>query len=282
MIKRFLSYFVIGSVFFFLIKAGLNSWDELYKYSGEIDINYLIFLLSLALIIFGMLLSGFVWGRLIMVLRPELKVRPGQFIKIFAYSIFGRYVPGKAWEFAGRSYLAAKQGIDFRTSFVSVFYELIFLTIIGGILLLISPRIILRLINSVLEKIKKEKIPSSQFLDRKNILKFTYYYLIVYVFIGLSFSFLVKSVLPSITYLQFLKFGIEYVAALIVGTAALFAPAGLGVREGFLVLFMQNDLPTGLSAIIAILSRGWAILAEIILFLMVWIYSGVVSKREKF
>lgn len=57
-------------------------------------------------------------------------------------------------------------------------------------------------------------------------------------------------------------------AAYLVGYAAVFAPAGIGVREGFLSLLLTQIMPAPAAAVVAVSSRLWFTAAELLLVAM--------------
>jgi uncharacterized membrane protein YbhN (UPF0104 family) len=57
------------------------------------------------------------------------------------------------------------------------------------------------------------------------------------------------------------------------GLIAIFAPSGLGVREGALVYLLSSIMPTPVAVIISILTRIWMTLIEIGLIGMVYLIS---------
>ena len=54
-----------------------------------------------------------------------------------------------------------------------------------------------------------------------------------------------------------------YAGAYLLGYAAFFAPAGIGVREGFLIAFLRPELGAGAVGI-AILTRLWMTVVELV------------------
>jgi uncharacterized membrane protein YbhN (UPF0104 family) len=64
------------------------------------------------------------------------------------------------------------------------------------------------------------------------------------------------------------------------GLIAIFAPSGLGVREGVLVYLLSLMMPPPIAVIISILTRIWMTLIEIGLIGMVYLL-GQVQQREK-
>jgi uncharacterized membrane protein YbhN (UPF0104 family) len=57
-----------------------------------------------------------------------------------------------------------------------------------------------------------------------------------------------------------------------VGLVSLFAPYGLGVKEGILTLLLSMYMPTGTAAAVAILSRIWSISGDLLstALLLIW------------
>jgi hypothetical protein len=62
-----------------------------------------------------------------------------------------------------------------------------------------------------------------------------------------------------------LRAGAAYVAAAVLGYVTVFAPSGLGVREGLLVILLQSYMPVGEAAFLAVASRLAAVAAELLL-----------------
>jgi len=107
---------------------------------------------------------------------------------------------------------------------------------------------------------------TGDFLSYSAVLKIILYYFISYILIGAGFFFLVR----SLAYLPFYDIlgaiGI-YILASVLGTLAVFAPSGLGVREAFLAIFLQLYFPLSIATLIALLARVWTTLGEITIFM---------------
>jgi len=89
---------------------------------------------------------------------------------------------------------------------------------------------------------------------------------------GASFFFLIKSLQP-VGWDYFLTFnGINALSGFI-GFISILTPAGIGVREGTIVLLLASILSRGVSSIASIVSRFWLVSAEILLLAFVGIYS---------
>lgn len=82
--------------------------------------------------------------------------------------------------------------------------------------------------------------------------------------IGLGFFCLVN----SITYLplqNLLAVVGVYTLAHFLGFVAFFAPAGLGIREGTLVLFLQFYFPLNAAILISLLTRVWTVAGDLLM-----------------
>ena len=62
-----------------------------------------------------------------------------------------------------------------------------------------------------------------------------------------------------------------FAAAYVLGYAMVFAPAGLGPREGFLIVFLTPHLGAPASGLIAVVARLWTTLVEIVPAGLFWI-----------
>ena len=81
---------------------------------------------------------------------------------------------------------------------------------------------------------------------------------------GAGFYLLVKSVYP-VPASQWLYTGGIYGLSTIIGILALFAPSGLGVREGILTAGLCLIMPEEYALTISLISRLWQTVAEILL-----------------
>jgi hypothetical protein len=104
-------------------------------------------------------------------------------------------------------------------------------------------------------------------------------YILHYLLLGLSF-FLLSRNLELLTWVTFPGlFGI-YALSHVVGLIALFAPGGLGVREGALAVQLGRLLPTGVAEALAIGVRIWFTLIELLCYFVVLLLSP--SRPDRF
>ena len=158
-----------------------------------------------------------------------------------------------------------------------ILYKFLPIIFIIGVLIFIQPKIFFFFINLGLKLIKKEPIEKKYFLTEIEITKYLILYSIgnilngiaLFIFINSIIEFPLKYLIPTI--------GI-FVFAGVIGLLAIFAPAGFGVREGIIILFLQNYMPLEIAILISILSRLWVTIADGLLGLYVLIYKYINKK----
>jgi uncharacterized membrane protein YbhN (UPF0104 family) len=97
---------------------------------------------------------------------------------------------------------------------------------------------------------------------------------------GVGFYLFVDSVYPvAPQYILFLTGALAISNT--IGLVALFAPAGLGVREGALVYILSLVMVAPIAVIISILSRMWVTLIEIGLVGMVYLIDQFQGRLER-
>jgi len=285
-VKRIVKIGVILIIFYFLGMNLRRNW-------GQVDFRQLHFnirlLIASILFLWVHFLSSVLGWKLILdkldVSLPFLKG-----IKIMFYSQLGKYLPGKIWTFTGRMYFCQKVGIPNSKTFISMVLELA-LTVLSGILIflislllgsrfkmdinpfllvivavliitMIHPKILVRLINFFLRWLKKEQIKID--LNFSQIFVLTAYYCIIWFCFGIAFYFLINSV----TFITPSKIPIitgSFAISSTIGVMALFAPAGLGVREGILSLLLSNFFPLSLAILLSLLCRIWVSIGELVM-----------------
>lgn len=301
-IGKFFSYLVVFLIFFFLGKTLFGNWQKLREY--EFSFNYFYLIVSFLFLILALFLSGVIWKIILEKLEPKVKISYPKAVKIVIFSSFGKYLPGTVWQYLGRIQLASREGLEKKLVAVSLIYEIIlsiisaflfslvilsfsagmffsffynkliitvtFLIILSGFFL-IHPKIFYFLFNFILKKFNKEEIPAFKFLTYKRILMIIFCYFIFFFLSGIGFSFLVKSLVSFPVYGMMWLTG-AFILASILGMIVVFAPSGLGVREGVLVLFLQFYFPLSVAVVISLAARLWATLGEIITLGFIYSY----------
>jgi uncharacterized membrane protein YbhN (UPF0104 family) len=87
-------------------------------------------------------------------------------------------------------------------------------------------------------------------------------YAVYWAITGLAFAALVAS-MASLAAADIPLVVAAYAAAYAAGFLALLTPAGLGIREGVLVVALAPVLPAGPALVVALVSRVWMMLVEL-------------------
>ena len=223
--------------------------------------------------------------------------------KAYFLSILGKYVPGKigiflvrvdAYRDFSRKQVAIATGFEMITSMaaacilvlIGVFsassllppYSIWLACIVFlSILIFLYPPLFLKLINLLFRIIKRaplEKTPS-YYVTMKIIIAFTLVGLLHGL--GLYFTFLSLTNIPVSFYLTIT--GVYYAAGLI-GLFAFFAPGGIGVREGIMLIVLPQFIAEPVVILGAILIRLIMILVELFLAGISVIIEKVHSRKD--
>lgn len=291
-IGKIISFSVVALIFYFIGKSLFSNWQQVKEY--QFSLNYFYLVISFIFLAINLLARGLVWKKIINFLQPDNDLKWKEAVRIDVYSQLGRYLPGKIFGIVGKAYLARNKNISRKNLYLSVIYVALFypiaafllslflisfffdydlnfpnfylislLIIIAG-LTIIHFRVFQRLIALFLTRVTKEPVQFDVDLNWFQKLKIVFYYSIVEFFMGLGFFYLINSItfLPIQNLLSIV--GI-YILAGILGLVAVFAPGGLGVREGVLILFLQVFFPLNIAILISLLARIWASITEVFL-----------------
>lgn len=225
--------------------------------------------------------------------------------KMFVYSWVHRYLPGKIWTHVSRVYMGKAHDIGNGTLLVSSFVEQAASTLAHFVLALLAsaylvthyaaarldvdPRLTLVVLPVVVvalhpktlafvfrvlsRRFAKAGAPDVRFLTGRQLIATTAYYFLPTLLMSLSFAFLVLSCVPLGAGDAAIVFCV-YTVVNFLAKISLIAPAGMGVREGLLVLSLQPLLTTPVIAGIAVLSRIFFVLIDAFLV-------GVVFVRDR-
>ncbi len=282
--NKWINLFVYVSVVFLIIYLWKNSLFKL----PEI-VSYLNLSLSLFFLILGNLLLGYSWFITLKSANYNVTLK-NSYIST-GYSVFGKYIPGKIWLIIGRAgYINKAHGYNFKMlSGYSIYSQT--LSILAGLLLGVIPFVMYgfsfhkiwlliallffcslifsKYFISSFENLLKKVIKNDTSLPHiplKKVLRITPIFIFDWFFRGVGFYFLIKSVFPE---------GADYIMifffpmAGVIGILAVFAPGGIGVREGILItLLITTDLTLNEATTVAIFSRLWLLVGELFLFIL--------------
>jgi hypothetical protein len=204
----------------------------------------------------------------------------------------GRYVPGKVWQIAGLAYLAKREGVPASVATGAAILgqgiALLGAVLVGmGVLLgideiwaelgpgglLIGVGVALAIITVVVVprwfraivafwfRITRTDPPENAMETGNTGLRWLCLYVINWGIYATAFWLLYLSFGEWRTFLQV---GPAFAAAYVAGYVAIFAPAGAGIREGFLVILLQPVMAREAALVLAVIARLWTTAAELV------------------
>ena len=285
--KKGIKWGVVITIFFFLGRMVWENWIQV----KEAPFTFGVLPLLFSTLIFAFSYFIQVWAWYLITLKLKIALTPSETLKSWFYSQLGKYLPGKIWILLGRVYYYETRGRSRKSISVAVYFEMVTVILAGGLIFLaaliffkeiwpfyswgqsawlvllfligilsLQPRVFQKILNWLLIQFKKE--PISLIISYSDILWILFVCIIAWLFGGIGFYFFVDSVYPVVPqYILFLTGALAISSTL--GLIAIFAPSGLGVREGALVYLLSFIMPGSVAVIISILTRIWMTLIEI-------------------
>lgn len=289
-------------VFFFLGKYFYDNWDTIKNLDIKPDIG--IFAGSMLLYFAYKLTLASLWH--FITCLDKCGIKYGEAVRSYLYSILGKYIPGKVFMLAARVPAYEREGVPARKVAVCFLLENVCTLLGAGFLFLVSllffpndvlteymPAVILFIVLffvMIHPKIMNFFLRLMGKLIKKNDMELPFSYLqmirIVLLFIGnwlivgTGFYLLASSIYP-LPFSQLLYVGGVYGLSAIIGIISIFAPSGIGVREGIMVLGLTLIMPSEYAVIIGVVSRLWATVAELILIFGAFIAERIRKLRRK-
>ena len=295
---------MVVTIFFFLGKMVWDHWNQV----KEASFAFEIFPLLLSTLIFAFSYFIQIWAWYLITVKLKIALSPSDTLKSWFYSQLGKYLPGKVWLLLSRFYFYESKGKSKKTISVALYFEmmtmiaaagliflaaLIFYREIGlfyswkqsGWLVLLSllgfaflhPRVLQKILNWILVQFERE--PVSLSISYPDILWILLVCIVSWLVGGVGFYLFVDAVYPvAPQYILFLTGALAISSTL--GLIAIFAPSGLGVREGALVYLLSLMMATPIAVILSVLTRIWMTLIEIGLIGMVYLFRHF-HKQEK-
>ena len=306
-VKNVVKFALVFLIFFFIVKVLYHNWCQLSEYSLHLD--YSLLMLSMLVLIAAYLLLNSTWYFLTG--KMGINSAYGGSTRNWFYSQLWKYLPGKVGVLFGRAYLYQKEGISLQRISLAVVVEaamsliaacvialvsfawvgrmkgeritpdsvvIVAGVIIGGIIVFLHPAVFERAINRVLTLMKRQRIKIEwRYLDSITILCC---YTLNWFVVGVAFYLFVNSFISiPMSEIFFLTGSLAF--ASIVSFVSIFAPAGIGVREGILVLFLSRMMPESFSVILSITSRLWIVLTELIVVVLIKGIDMAISVKRK-
>jgi hypothetical protein len=305
-VRPLFGLFITVAIFTWIFKPIVREWPTVRASIATIHFSH--FLLAAA--IFALFLFAFrtmLWRRILIAFGCPLPVVSA--IRIWSTSEFARYLPGMIWQVVGRAYLARPYGVRATYCSASQVLELVIfllanllvaiacllwlgirnvsgaaevwlyvaLGIVPVLILVLHPRVLYRMMNSIFRKFKKPELePRMGFRALAGLLLWTMLGLCVQ---SLAIWLLVQEPLGGLPIRKWWVVAGAYCLAWCAGFLAFWAPGGLGVRELVFVAALRVALPPsvqqrfehdpqhllGVIMFLSVLLRLWVTAGELIL-----------------
>lgn len=292
---------LIGFGFYLLVAIFLVLYAQSLDFSGlaDIEINYGFLLLATLLALFARFWFARIWAFFLSSLEVELDAASRKELNlVYAKAWLGRYVPGSIVWVAGKVYFASKLGISKTKLAVSSYLEAVIqlaTTLLLAVLLVVLdpktrelagagvwlmvaillvgvialyPPVLARYAGFGYRLLKKQQLDAAN-LPTANVmlqasLRFTFSALISSV----AFYLVLFAIYPDLGFSQ-----LFYVLALTsianaLSMVAVFAPAGVGVREGVLIAGLAVIVDPAIALLAALLMRVLSIFWDGLFFLI--------------
>jgi len=276
---------ILAVIFFYIGRFVVKNYHDLKQYEFHIHtVRLSISLLGFWVYLFGKLLN---WQRITKEIGVQIPL--DRAAVAWSYSMIGKYFPGKVFFLLGRIYFyglekQSKKRITFcflLESICSIMAALIILIIsmffieirfleayrpwlifcLGVVFLGGYPPVLRVVMNFLSDLFHRPRIV--QTLKYSVFLKLVGRYCVTWLIFGVAFFYFVRAFYPVPVSVFLFLTGLYQLAAL-VGIFSLFAPAGIGVREGILLIGLKHVLPDTVSVLIAITGRLWYTAGELL------------------
>ena len=280
--SRWLTVAVLAVVAGFFVATLAARWNDVISLKWRLEPG--LFVLATVLLALSYGLVACLWG---VALGRAAGTRVVAGARIWFLSNLARYVPGNVWSYVGAVELARREGVARRTTLAVMALTQVLsvgVAVAAGLPVLLAERARLgrpallgalvvaagaalaALFRRRLLDLARRRLPGLDPADLTpsagTVVLLVAGYALYWAVTGLAFAALVASLYPLAPGDVPLVVA-AYAAAYAAGFLALLTPAGLGVREGVLVVALAPVLPAGPALVVALLSRVWMMLVEL-------------------
>lgn len=286
--------------FFFIFKTLYTQAPTLFTSVHRLE----PWLLGLGLLCFVLFyfIRGYIWHLILKNYKYKIPFHKSCYL--WSISEFKRYIPGSIWAFMGRAFQFEKENVQKKDIAKGLIIEAE-LFVMGSILisLLALPFLLPSFLNlytiwfailviSIVLFYCNAKYISVSFPQKiQKIIafllpQFSFYEMLLLVgtssvalfLFGLG-NYLVISAITTLDLQSIFSLIGVFVLAFVAGYLSIITPAGLGVREGILILSLSKIIPSGVAALGAIFSRIMLIVAELIFILLSYLWYKTENKQ---
>lgn len=275
----------------------------------NVEIAWGFMAVSFAVRMAGLLLQPLAWN---LQLKPYGSALPAKKLySIYAQSWIGRYIPGKVAWVGGKIYFAAQEGVDKNVAVITSFLDsmlqvigsllvaavfflviqrapgvddsLIYLTyaLTAALLLCLVPRVFNFLVNLVHKVLRRTAIDEKYRMAGGPIWLSTAVVVGAKILSGMAVAIIALSVFGKVSFADFLYVVAANCAATAIGMAALFAPAGLGVKESLQVVLLGAVFPREVVLVVVTLASLQSILGDLVFYAAARLTLGFGKKKKQ-
>jgi uncharacterized membrane protein YbhN (UPF0104 family) len=270
---------------------------------AHLHLNWWYLLLASILALATRYLGTYTWVVILRTLGAQNLHLSKQLMYVYAKAWMGRYIPGTAPWILGKIYFASQHGISKQKltigSLLEAGIQIVTLLVFSLALLLFDKRLdvlgtdfkvlmvavavvgIITLVPVVFNKLfgiayrvlRRKQIEREHLASGRTIAYGSLLYLFNAILNGLSLFFIAKGVDPGLAYSNII---FAMGAASLAGAAsmlAVFAPSGLGVREGIQLVLFALIMPKELALAVTIATRLWSVGMDVVFFGASWFTS---------
>lgn len=261
------------------------------------DLNWKIIFCSFIVRMTGLIISPLSWEILLKAYHGKAldkkKIYP-----IYAESWMGRYIPGKIAWVGGKILFATQEGVKLDTAIITSFLDSILQVfssmLVATIMFLFSwqiidlnqqyihmlylctaimifclfPSIFNKIICVVYKIIKHKTYLPKYWMDGKTIILSTLLIAVAKFFSSAAVAILSMSVFNSVSIYNLLYVMSVNLVATAIGMVALFAPAGLGIKESIQIVLLSNIFSKEAALIIVTLASIQSIAGDLLFFIL--------------
>lgn len=297
---KFIKWLFLCAVLVFLIIYFRRNIEDIRNL--DIHINWLMFGVSMLFYFLYKITLASLWHYITKLNNAAIDYWTA--IRTYLYSILGKYIPGKVFMLAARVPGYQEKGIPMRKVTICFILENIGTMLGAAFLFLISlfffPNELLKdymglticliiiFFICIHPKILNIVLGIAGKIMHKNdmVIEISYskmvgtvlLFILNWLTVGIGFYILTYSIYP-VPVNQMLYAGGIFALSAFIGIISIFAPSGIGVREGIIVAGLMLIMPNEYAVIISIISRLWATVAELLLVLVAFLTEKFGKRR---
>lgn len=290
--KLLLQILLTGGVTWFILRAvGMDLQGFRALDLSLWSVRWSVIALSCLLLLGAYAYTAALWGVMVKEIGGY-EVAVVASLRVFFTANLARYVPGKVWQIAGLTFLARKEGVPAGTAtgaaVLGQAFALAGATLVGAGVLLdrdwgqpvgvgwAAAVVLALLVGATFPaalkgamglwfRAAKTEVPGGFHPDQAFGVRWMGLHAVGWTLQGLAFWMLVRGCGLDLGVFQGV---VAYSAGYVLGYVAVFAPAGIGVREGFLIAFLGPILGGADAVAIAVIARVWSTVMELLLALV--------------